>query len=249
MSELADDRQAVVVHESDVPASALEGGAGWVRICVGPDSGARHVTQAVARFAPGGASRIETKPNEEVLYVASGGGEAAIGSERFLLRPGLGVLVPPGCAGEIRNPGPEELRLVAVVSPPLGASVAGGGPTEPVPPAAVHQDDERPLPAGDDRFFKLMIDPRFGARNMTQFVGSIERSRAPFHTHTYEEVIYILSGRGLVHAHGWSVPVREGSSVFLPPGVPHCLENASAGVLRLLGVFSPAGSPADKAEE
>ena len=105
------------------------------------------------------------------------------------------------------------------------------------------------LPAGDDRSFKLMIDPRFGARNVTQFVGSIERSRAPFHTHTYEEVIYILSGRGLVHVHGRSVPVREGSSVFLPPGVPHCLENASEGVLRLLGVFSPAGSPADKAEE
>ena len=249
MSEPADDPRAVVVHEEDVPAAPLEDGVGWVRICVGPDSGARHVMQAVARFAPGSASSIETKPNEEVLYVVSGGGEAAIGPERFPLRPGLGVFVPPGCAGEIRNLGSEELRLVAVVSPPLGASVAGGGPAEPVPPAAVHQDDERPLPASDDRTFKLMIDPRFGARNVTQFVGSIERSRAPFHTHTYEEVIYILSGRGLVHVHGRSVPVREGSSVFLPPGVPHCLENASEGVLRLLGVFSPAGSPADKAEE
>jgi quercetin dioxygenase-like cupin family protein len=50
----------------------------------------------------------------------------------------------------------------------------------------------------------------------------------------------------VVHIDHRSIPIRAGSSIFLPPGVPHCLENVSEGVLRLLGVFSPPGSPANK---
>ena len=92
----------------------------------------------------------------------------------------------------------------------------------------------------------MLIDPKHGARSVTQFVGFIDRSRAPLHTHTYEEAIYILEGDGIVHVAGpepFDEPIRPGSSIFLPPGTPHCLENASPGVLKLLGVFSPPGSP------
>ncbi|MEK7277930.1 MAG: cupin domain-containing protein [Chloroflexota bacterium] len=91
-----------------------------------------------------------------------------------------------------------------------------------------------------------MIDPRYGCKYLTQFVGFIEKSRAPYHTHTYEEVIYILGGRGIVHIEDGDFPIRAGSSIYLSPGTSHCLENAGAETLRLLGVFCPAGSPADK---
>lgn len=91
-----------------------------------------------------------------------------------------------------------------------------------------------------------MIDPRHGSRTVTQFVGFIDRSRAPFHTHTYEEAIYILEGDGIVHVEDRELPIGRGSSIFLSPGTPHCIENRSDGALRLLGVFSPPGSPADK---
>src|SRR5206468_3946456 len=128
----------------------------------------------------------------------------------------------------------------------LGMAARSAAPDPPRRPAVTTADEQDPLPAGDDRSFKLLIDPRFGCRNVTQFLGSIERSRAPFHTHTYEEVIYILGGEGFVHVDDRRVGIRAGTSIFLPPGVPHCLENASEGTLTLLGVFSPAGSPADK---
>ena len=97
-----------------------------------------------------------------------------------------------------------------------------------------------------DRWFRLMVDPSHGSHYVTQFVGYIARSRAPEHVHTYEEVIYIVDGDGVVHI-GDSHPLRPGTSVYLPPGTPHCLENPHDDqVLALVGVFCPAGSPKER---
>jgi mannose-6-phosphate isomerase-like protein (cupin superfamily) len=63
--------------------------------------------------------------------------------------------------------------------------------------------------------------------------------------HAYEEAVHILSGDGTVEIEDEVYPIGPGSSVFLPPGVRHRLAS-TGGVLRLLGVFSPPGSPAAK---
>jgi mannose-6-phosphate isomerase-like protein (cupin superfamily) len=84
-----------------------------------------------------------------------------------------------------------------------------------------------------------------GCRTVTQFVGEIEDVPAPPHTHEYEEAVFILSGDGTVEIDGRVHPTGPGSGLFLPPGVPHRLASGG-GVLRLLGVFSPPGSPAAK---
>jgi mannose-6-phosphate isomerase-like protein (cupin superfamily) len=78
----------------------------------------------------------------------------------------------------------------------------------------------------------------------TQFVGSIPPGRAPDHFHLYEEVLYILSGEGIMHAGSKSAPIGPGSRIYLPRRQRHCVENTGSGELRLLGVFYPAGSPA-----
>ena len=148
----------------------------------------------------------------------------------------------------ITNLGPQEMLLVSTLSPPP-FSGAFTIPMRKAPTPLVHEDNQPDLPAGDDRHFRLLITPEHGARNVTQFVGFIDRSGAPFHTHTYEEAIYILSGKGVVHIEGLpEQQIRPGTSIFLPPGTPHSLENQSDGVLKLLGVFSPPGSPANKME-
>jgi oxalate decarboxylase/phosphoglucose isomerase-like protein (cupin superfamily) len=38
--------------------------------------------------------------------------------------------------------------------------------------------------------------------------------------------------------------VKAGTCIGLPARVVHCLENTGAGVMRVLAVFRPAGSPA-----
>lgn len=167
---------------------------------------------------------------------------------RFELRPGSAAIVPYEGQSLLTNLSGSSMVVVSVLSPlSSGGVIHAEGMGEPV--VTIHEDDQQNLPAGGDRHFRMLITPEHGARNVTQFVGFIDRSKAPFHTHTYEEAIYILSGEGMVHIEGLpEQPISPGTSIFLPPGTPHCLENRSDGALKLLGVFSPPGSPANMME-
>jgi len=69
-------------------------------------------------------------------------------------------------------------------------------------------------------------------------------SRAPHHYHIYEEAMLILQGSGIVWADDENCEFGVGTSVYLPPGQRHCLENPGPDEVRLLGVFYPSGSPA-----
>jgi quercetin dioxygenase-like cupin family protein len=225
---------ARVLHETEVPAGAE--GDTEVRTLIDRSSGSRELVQRVLRAGPAGRVRIGHSVAEEVLYVVEGSGEVAgrgaagavagRGAGHHVLEPGTGVLVPPGSPVAVAA-GPDGLALVSVLSPQPEDGAAGVGGGEPAL-RIVREADQEAEPAGDDRSFRVLIDPRVGCRSVTQFVGSIERSRAPLHTHTYEEAIYVIGGEGVLHADGLDVPVRRGSSVFLPPGTPHCLENAGA---------------------
>lgn len=217
--------------------------------------GCQNLVQRVLRSGPGTTPEMRHEVSEDVMYVLSGSGEATIGERTVALIPGTGVLVPAATPYKITNHGPDSLEILSVLSPQPGLpgtvpAAAGvnlhGSPT-------VHQSAEPVLPAGDDesrdlmdRYFMLMIDPDHGAHYVTQFVGFIERSKAPMHTHTYEEVVYITGGNGIVHIAEGDFPISAGSSIYLPPGTPHCLENPSDTPMSLVGVFCPAGSPASR---
>jgi mannose-6-phosphate isomerase-like protein (cupin superfamily) len=222
-------------------------GTGSYRIPIDLRSGIRNLVQRVFRFEPGQRATMTTGRNEDVLFVVSGEGEATVGERAIALEPGLGVLVPPGTPYTL---GGDDLVVVSAIAPPPWGDPVASPEAVPVDPdrLTLHERDQEVLPAGDDRDFKLMVDPRIGCRYLTQFLGSIRRSRAPFHVHTYEECIYVLAGEGIVHIGDSQTPIPAGSSVYLPPGTPHCLENAGIDTLQLLGVFAPAGSPADKVE-
>ncbi|HWX10247.1 MAG TPA: cupin domain-containing protein, partial [Gaiellaceae bacterium] len=90
-----------------------------------------------------------------------------------------------------------------------------------------------------------LATPDVGCASVTQFVGYIPVGRAPDHFHKYEEVIYVLEGEGSLYIDGESAPLRPGSCIHLPARIVHCLENDGPGVMQVLGVFRPAGSPAE----
>jgi quercetin dioxygenase-like cupin family protein len=95
------------------------------------------------------------------------------------------------------------------------------------------------------REFSLLAQPENGCESVTQFVGYIPVGRAPDHFHKYDEVVYVLAGEGALHVDGETAALRAGSCVHLPAGLVHCLENSGPGEMRVLGVFRPAGSPAE----
>ena len=237
-----------VAREEAMPLRPLEGGAGTIRVPVDRRVGSKNLLQEVLRLHPAASIVREHETSEEVIFVAQGQGEARLGGKSLGLEPGTALFVPVGESASIRNGGSGEMALISVLSPQPGDPLppAPEAPLQPIGSLTVHERDQPRLPAGPDRHFKVLIDPTRGCRNVTQFVGFIERSRAPVHFHTYEEAIYVLRGEGLAHVEGRTAPIGPGTSIFLSPGVRHCLENSGEEVLGLLGVFSPAGDPSNR---
>jgi quercetin dioxygenase-like cupin family protein len=99
--------------------------------------------------------------------------------------------------------------------------------------------------ATSGRQFMLGAAPHVGCESVTQFIGLVPPGRAPDHFHTYDEVIYVLEGKGTLFVDGEQAQLRAGTSVHLPARLVHCVANTGDSDLRLLGVFRPAGSPAE----
>jgi mannose-6-phosphate isomerase-like protein (cupin superfamily) len=173
---------------------------------------------------------------DEILYVLSGSGSIAIGRTQHGLAPGTAAYVARGADWCITE-ADDLLVLSVLVHDPLPQS----GTTHAVIDLAA--EETRGATAG--RQFRLLATPEVGCASVTQFVGYIPIGRAPDHFHNYDEVVYVLEGEGALHMAGESVPLRSGSCIHFPARLVHAIENAGPGIMQVLGVFRPAGSPAE----
>ena len=89
----------------------------------------------------------------------------------------------------------------------------------------------------------LTGDPPDLAQRATEFLAEAEELLVP--DLIVAEVVYVLEGNGALHIDGESTPLRPGSCVHLPAKLVHSLENHGPGEMQVLGVFRPAGSPAE----
>ncbi|HET9971355.1 MAG TPA: cupin domain-containing protein [Streptosporangiaceae bacterium] len=224
--------------------TVLDTGGGLVRRQVEVPAGARHAGAA----GPGG----------ELCFVIEGAGQlssapvsSAPAPDRPV-RPDTGVWLPPGTSYSLAAAGPGPLRLDSVLLPASapGAEPDGGDPDGTVPASTggplLADLADQPAEITGDRQFRVLFAPGQGCAAATQFVGDIPPGRAPFHTHTYDEVVLVLAGEGVLHMGDEDRPLAPGSCLHLAPGTPHCLENTGQSTLRVLGVFHPGGSPAAK---
>jgi mannose-6-phosphate isomerase-like protein (cupin superfamily) len=228
---VVDVRDVDVHEEEDRPVS--------VQVTIDRAAGSALLTQRVLRFRPGRSGpRTPEDCCQEILYVVSGAGTLHLNGAHPL-EPDSAAYVLPADTFEIENPGPDELVVVSVLTP-LERSVELGADRQ----VLVRFRDRPTIPVGGPREFRYLVNEDLGSLDVTQFLGLVQPSRAPVHYHEYDEVAYIVEGEGAIHMGALERRVGPGTCILFPRGMPHCLENSGPGVLRVMGVFYPSGSPA-----
>jgi mannose-6-phosphate isomerase-like protein (cupin superfamily) len=226
-----------VVAEHEVEGRT-ESGTAEERLTIDGSCGCERLEQRVLRFAPGRSDERLTGERQEVLFVASGRGTLIVNSESHPLERDTGAFLVPGDRYAVESDAADPLVLVSVTAP-----CEGSARTQ----VTVRYADRPVLPASPNREFRLLVNQDAGCLDVTQFVGLIPPGRAPMHSHTYDEVVYVIEGEGVLHLDGGDTPLGPGSCIHLPPLGEHCLENTGVEPMRVLGVFHPSGDPASKA--
>ncbi len=262
-SSVSVQQKAQVFHESDVAARHVPGGA--LQWLVDQGIGATHVMAYRLVVNPEGTAAHSHAGAEEVLYVLEGTGDIRVEAAAHSVRGGDAVFIPDGAEHAHTNTGHGSLVLVGALAPPIKAEairpvmprldVPRAGPgtlvhERAVAPTMMTEERVTPTLMGE-RSFRLLLNQAVGCRQMTQFTGVIPPGRAPLHAHPHEEAVYILGGNGRLWVDSEVTgELRPGSVIFIPIGVRHTLENTSGSeVLKVLGTFSPSGSPEAKLPE
>jgi mannose-6-phosphate isomerase-like protein (cupin superfamily) len=169
---------------------------------------------------------------DEILYVLAGTGTVRFGEHEHEIRPGSAIFAARDTRWEVLGAARAVSVLVHDPEPSTGHAV-------------LDLDSAERGAATAGRSFLLGATPETGCKSATQFIGLVPAGRAPDHFHNYDEVIYVLDGEGVLEIGGERAGLRRGTCVHLPRTLVHCLANPGPGELRLLGVFRPAGSPAE----
>ena len=251
-------QRACLRHQSDIEVRRLDGAE--VQWLIDQQLGAEHVMAYRLTLDPDATTSHVHPGAEEVLYVLEGTGEVRVEGAKHLVSAGRAVFVPDGAEHGYVNTGQAPLVMVGTMAPPIDPAdirpaipridltgIRSSGIDEAaVKPTMMEEHRVTPTLMGE-RSFRVLVSPAVGCRQMTQFTGIIPTGRAPLHAHPHEEAVYILAGSGRLWIEEAPVgELRPGSVVFFPIGIRHTLENTGREDLKVLGAFSPAGSPEAK---
>jgi len=211
-----------------------------VRTLVDTAPGGDGLVRRRVEVPEGSAVEAGAGPGGELWFVIDGAGllTCGDGTAEPILRD-TALWLPPG-ARALLTAAAGMLTMDSVTLPAATGLPGGTG----VPRLARLEDCAVEMTG--DRRFRVLFGPGNGCEAATQFVGEIPPGRAPLHSHTYDEVVLVLDGEGVLHAGPAEHPIAAGTCIHLPPGQQHCLENTGQATLRVLGVFHPGGSPAAK---
>jgi mannose-6-phosphate isomerase-like protein (cupin superfamily) len=263
-----------LVDTAEIPAETMASGATVIPVLDVAGAAGGRLARRLVRVPAEGVYAGTAGAAGELWFVTSGSGTLEAGGQVTAVGPEHGVALPPGAAYRLlAEPAPRRSGVLTVdavalpgtaaPAPGLAESSAGAGLLAP----RVTDLRECEAEVTGDRRFRVLFGPGTGYPAATQFVGEIPPGRAPDHRHSYDELVLVLAGEGVVHLvadepsgevrlalasrdavypGAAAYPLRPGSCLHLPPGQRHCLENTGTSMLRVLGVFHPGGSPAAK---
>jgi len=213
----------------------------------GPAFGAKHLSQQIMTLGRVPSPILSFGQSQVVLFVINGKPTVTIAGKAFQAGPETGLCVRPGEAFRVTAAGQFAQILITICPAHRGFPIVksiGDNFNDAYPERRAAPDPGQREEMGD-RYYQVLVGKAAGSDQVTQFIGEIPPGKAPSHHHLYEEVIYIISGEGVIWTGPKSAPVGPGSIVFLPQKQEHSLECTSPGGLRLAGHFYPAGNPAE----
>jgi mannose-6-phosphate isomerase-like protein (cupin superfamily) len=237
----------VVVRADSVPAELTETGVS-LKLLLDTGTDGPGLVRRLVTVPPGGGFAGTAGAAGELWFVLEGAARLELdGTAGPELSQDRGLWIPPGAAYDLAAASSGELRLDIVTLPAAepAARQARNADTDSLTPR-VQDLAACEVERTGDREFRVLFGPGHGCSVATQFVGEIPPGRAPDHSHPYDEVVLILAGDGVAHIGGSQHALTPGTCLHLPPGLQHCLENTGPALLRVLGVFHPADSPAAK---
>jgi quercetin dioxygenase-like cupin family protein len=194
----------------------------------------------VVALEPGARADLCTDPDvHELVYVLDGTVELTDGFSP------AAVALSADTAFLLDGPAP----VVVVGQTSARLAVFGAGPAcdEHAPlgerTTSTPLDLDRTESATGSRGFQILLGPETGCTRATMFVGVVPPGAAPWHFHQYDEIVYLLDGAAQYHQAGGAQAMAGGMAVRIPARTVHINENVSAAPMRVLGVFTPAGSP------
>jgi len=196
---------------------------------------------ATVRLAAGATVSLEGGSRDTLLFCSSGEAVLEQDGAGLALGAGTAVLVTAGSQATLRA------ATAAVI---VHAAVGDGavdlhaplGPPDP----CTQLETVEPGQATGARSFQVLYGPHNGSVRATLFVGYIPPGAAPWHYHLYDEIVWVLRGRGRLHLRqaGTVEEFAAGCAFRLRAREVHIVENvADVEELAVLGLFTPAGSP------
>ncbi|MBA3376187.1 MAG: hypothetical protein H0U00_10305 [Actinobacteria bacterium] len=183
---------------------------------------------------------VDKLEHDSLLYVVAGAASLTVEVATADLEEGSAALVLAGERAAVEPRSGDVVVLQATVGPeadrhaPLGARELVVG----VESASASQ-------AIGARSFRMLFGPHNGSTRATLFVGYLPPGRAPWHYHLYDEIVWVPEGPGRDHRRSSDEPLDAGAAFRLRPREVHMVENSSPDrELAVLGIFTPAGSPA-----
>jgi quercetin dioxygenase-like cupin family protein len=90
--------------------------------------------------------------------------------------------------------------------------------------------------------FGAAFDASTGAvASTTEYIEVPAGHRTPWHTHSVEEVVYVVKGRAEAGVGQERVVLAAGDMALIPAHVPHGLESVGDEPLEFIGFFAAAG--------
>jgi quercetin dioxygenase-like cupin family protein len=194
---------------------------------------------ANVRLEAGEGVAIGGSDRDSLLYVFEGSGSLSTATGSALV-PGSAALVLAGEQAEVEAGAAGLGAILATVGPEADRH-APFGPREKL----AGRGDAQTSAATGSRSFQILFGPHNGSTRATLFVGLVPPGRAPRHYHQYDEIVWIPEGPGRLHLGDDIEDLEAGAAFRLRPREVHIVENASRDrELTIVGVFTPAGSPA-----